>query len=177
MSHICTGTTPVLHVSTEPLPARLDIDLVSAAIGHCHNGSYPNYPVRETPDSSGFDLRAWISEPLTIEPGACHLVSSGLRIQPPEGYGAFLFPRSGLGHKHGLVLGNLTGVIDADYKGILHVSLYNRSSKPYTVQPLERIAQCVLLPVLTRYLLSHCVQLPEQQSIRGEGGFGSTGKQ
>ena len=132
-------------------------------------------PEYKTEHAAGLDLRACIDEPLTLEPGQCELVSSGLSIHiaNPELVGK-LFPRSGSGHKHGLVLGNLTGIIDADYTGPLMVSLWNRSNVPYTIEPGERIAQLVITPVIQadlNFVASH------EETARGEGGFGSTGKQ
>ena len=130
-------------------------------------------PSRATPGSAGLDLRACIDAPLVIEPGQTQLIATGLamHIGNPN-LAAMILPRSGLGHKHGIVLGNLVGLIDSDYQGPLMVSCWNRSAAAYTVQPMERIAQLVIVPV---------VQAEFQQvdsfdtTDRGEGGFGSTG--
>lgn len=133
--------------------------------------SLPSYA---TPGSAGLDLRAAIAEPLVIEPGATHLVPSGLAIHLDDpGYAAMILPRSGLGHKHGIVLGNLVGLIDSDYQGELRISTWNRGSQPYVLQPLERLAQLVVVPVLQVAL-----QVVDEfsPSGRGSGGFGSTGR-
>jgi len=130
-------------------------------------------PAYATPGSAGLDLRACIEAPLTVAPGQTVLVPTGLAIHIGNpGLAAMILPRSGLGHKHGLVLGNLVGLIDSDYQGPLMVSCWNRSTTAYTLQPLERLAQLVVVPV---------VQASFRQveafdgSQRGEGGFGSTG--
>lgn len=131
----------------------------------------PNYA---TSGSAGLDLRACIDEFLTIEPNATQLVSTGIAIhlENPK-VAAVILPRSGLGHKHGIVLGNLVGLIDSDYQGPLMVSCWNRSVNPYTIQPGERIAQLVIVPVLQ----AHFKIVDEfTASDRGEGGFGSSGK-
>jgi dUTP pyrophosphatase len=132
-------------------------------------------PAYATPGSAGLDLRACVDAPLTLEPGQTVLVSSGLAvfIQDP-GYVALIFPRSGLGHKQGLVLGNLTGVIDSDYQGPLMISLWNRSQTLCTVQPLDRVAQLLVVPV-TQATWRVVDEFPPTQ--RGEGGYGSTGHQ
>lgn len=129
-----------------------------------------------TVGSAGIDLRACIDEKLTIKPGECVLVPAGIaiHINDPQ-YVAFIYPRSGLGHKHGLVLGNLTGVIDSDYQGQIMVSAWNRNqnmSDSYTIRPMDRIAQLVFIPVLHPKFES--VESYEE-SERGDGGFGSTG--
>ena len=130
-------------------------------------------PAYATQGSAGLDLRACIDEPLLIEPGATHLIPTGLAIHvaDPE-YAAVILPRSGLGHKHGIVLGNLVGLIDSDYQGPLMVSAWNRSQTAYTLQPLERLAQLVIIPVVqTQFNLVDDFT----SSDRGTGGFGSTG--
>ena len=131
----------------------------------------PNYA---TPGSAGLDLRACLDQALTIEPGATHLVPTGLAIHVADpGYAAVILPRSGLGHKHGIVLGNLVGLIDSDYQGPLMVSAWNRSQVAYTLEPMERLAQLVVLPIAQ---VQFNVVDEFEQSNRGTGGFGSTGK-
>ncbi|GBG14477.1 dUTP pyrophosphatase [Novimethylophilus kurashikiensis] len=132
-------------------------------------------PTYANPGDAGMDLRACITEPLTIEPGDVVLVPTGLAIyiEDPTLVGLIL-PRSGLGHKQGLVLGNGTGVIDAPYQGQLQVSVWNRSKKAFTIQPLDRIAQYVVMPVVHVEL---AVVDEFEASARGEGGFGSSGHQ
>ena len=131
-------------------------------------------PTYATPGSAGLDLRACLDEALTIEPGATHLVPTGLAIHVADpGYAAVILPRSGLGHKHGIVLGNLVGLIDSDYQGPLMVSAWNRSQVAYTLQPMERLAQLVVLPIVQ---VQFNVVDEFEQSNRGTGGFGSTGK-
>jgi dUTP pyrophosphatase len=131
-------------------------------------------PTYATPGSAGLDLRACLDEALTIEPGATHLVPTGLAIHVANpGYAAVILPRSGLGHKHGIVLGNLVGLIDSDYQGPLMVSAWNRSQLAYTLEPMERLAQLVVLPIAQ---VQFNVVDEFEQSNRGTGGFGSTGK-
>lgn len=131
-------------------------------------------PTYATPGSAGLDLRACLDQALTIEPGATHLVPTGLAIHVADpGYAAVILPRSGLGHKHGIVLGNLVGLIDSDYQGPLMVSAWNRSQVAYTIQPMERLAQLVVLPIAQ---VQFNVVDEFEQSNRGTGGFGSTGK-
>jgi dUTP pyrophosphatase len=134
-------------------------------------GHLPQYA---TPGSAGLDLRACIDVPLLVEPGQAMLIPTGLAIHIGDpGLAAVLLPRSGLGHKHGLVLGNLVGLIDSDYQGPLMVSCWNRGSQAYTVQPLERVAQMVIVPVVQAAFR----RVDEfGASARGEGGFGSTGR-
>lgn len=131
-------------------------------------------PAYATPGSAGLDLRACLDAPLVLEPGQSALIPTGLSIHIGDpGLAAMLLPRSGLGHKHGIVLGNLVGLIDSDYQGPLMVSCWNRGQQTYTVQPLERIAQMVIVPVVQ----ARFRRVDEfQSSQRGEGGFGSTGK-
>jgi dUTP pyrophosphatase len=130
-------------------------------------------PAYATAGSAGLDLRACIDAPMVLEPGQSALIPTGLSIHIGDpGLAAMLLPRSGLGHKHGIVLGNLVGLIDSDYQGPLMVSCWNRGVATYTVQPLERIAQMVIVPVVQasfRRVESF------DASTRGEGGFGSTG--
>jgi len=131
-------------------------------------------PAYATPGSAGLDLRACLDAPMVIEPGQATLIPTGLSMHIGDpGLAAMLLPRSGLGHKHGIVLGNLVGLIDSDYQGPLMVSCWNRGREAFTVQPMERIAQMVIVPVVQaafRRVDSFAT------SDRGEGGFGSTGK-
>jgi dUTP pyrophosphatase len=130
-------------------------------------------PAYATPGSAGLDLRACLDAPLLLAPGAWELVPTGIAIHLADpGYAAMILPRSGLGHKHGIVLGNLVGLIDSDYQGQLMVSAWNRSSTAYTVQPMERIAQLVVVPVVQARF--NIVQ-DFEASTRGAGGYGSTG--
>ncbi|MGH8203103.1 MAG: dUTP diphosphatase [Steroidobacteraceae bacterium] len=130
-------------------------------------------PRRATWGSAGLDLRACIDAPLAIEPGKAELVPTGIAINLRDpGLAAVLLPRSGLGHKHGIVLGNLVGLIDSDYQGQVMVSVWNRGERAYTIQPGERIAQMVVVPVVQVEL--EVVEEFEATS-RGAGGFGSTG--
>ena len=130
-------------------------------------------PVYATPGSAGLDLRACLDAPLRIEPGQTVLIATGLAVHIADpALAAMILPRSGLGHKHGIVLGNLVGLIDSDYQGPLMVSCWNRGSTAYTVQPLERIAQMVIVPVVqASFRRVDAFGL----SQRGDGGFGSTG--
>lgn len=131
-------------------------------------------PAYATPGSAGLDLRACLSEPLTLQANAWQLVPTGMAIYLKDpGYAALILPRSGLGHKHGIVLGNLVGLIDSDYQGQLMVSAWNRSDTAFTIEPMERIAQLVIVPVLqARFNVVN----EFAASVRGEGGYGSTGK-
>jgi len=132
-------------------------------------------PAYGTPGSAGLDLRACIDAPLTIEPGQTVLVPTGLAIHIGDpGYAAMILPRSGLGHKNGIVLGNLVGLIDSDYQGQLMVSTWNRSAATFVLQPMDRLAQLVIVPVLQ---VGFNVVDEFASSDRGAGGFGSTGKQ
>jgi dUTP pyrophosphatase len=130
-------------------------------------------PAYATPGSAGLDLRACLDEPLCIEPGQAALIPTGLSIHVADpGLAAMLLPRSGLGHKHGIVLGNLVGLIDSDYQGPLMISCWNRGQAAYTVQPMERIAQMVIVPVVQ----ARFRRVDDfDTSARGAGGFGSTG--
>ena len=132
-------------------------------------------PAYATPGSAGLDLRACIDEAITIEPGQTILVPTGLAIHVGDpGYAAMILPRSGMGHKNGIVLGNLVGLIDSDYQGQLMVSTWNRSQAAFTLNPMERLAQLVIVPVLQ---VGFNVVEDFDASERGAGGFGSTGKQ
>jgi dUTP pyrophosphatase len=131
-------------------------------------------PGYATAGAAGLDLRACVDAPLTIEPGATHLVRTGIAIHLADpGYAALILPRSGLGHKHGIVLGNLVGLIDSDYQGELMVSTWNRGQAAFVLSPLERLAQLVIVPVVQA---SFQVVEAFDTSERGAGGFGSTGK-
>ncbi|WP_028884563.1 dUTP diphosphatase [Taylorella asinigenitalis] len=130
-------------------------------------------PKYATAGSAGLDLRACIDEPLTIEPGQTHLIPTGIAIHiaNPD-YAAMILPRSGLGHKHGIVLGNLVGLIDSDYQGQLMVSIWNRGTETFTLNPLDRMAQLVIVPVQQ---VEFNVVDSFEASDRASGGFGSTG--
>lgn len=131
-------------------------------------------PAYATPGSAGLDLRACIDEPLVIAPGQTSLVPTGLAIHLGDpGYAAVILPRSGLGHKHGVVLGNLVGLIDSDYQGQLMISTWNRGDTAFTLNPMERLAQMVIVPVVQAELN---IVDEFEESERGAGGFGSTGK-
>jgi len=146
---------------------RLDVKILDPRL----RDSLPHYA---TPGAAGLDLRACIGAPLTLVPGQTELVPSGIAIHLGDPrYAAVIVPRSGLGHKHGIVLGNLVGLIDSDYQGQIMVSVWNRGQASFTIQPLERVAQLVIVPVLQVEL-----NVVEEfaASDRGAGGFGSTGK-
>ena len=145
----------------------IDVRVLDARL----RGSLPHYA---TPGAAGLDLRACIAEPVILAPGQTELMPSGIAIHLADpGYAAVILPRSGLGHKHGIVLGNLVGLIDSDYQGQIMVSVWNRSRAGFTIQPLERIAQLVIVPVLQA---EFNVVEEFTASDRGAGGFGSTGK-
>jgi dUTP pyrophosphatase len=130
-------------------------------------------PRRATSGSAGLDLRACLDVPLTLEPGKSELVPTGIAIHLADpGLAAVLLPRSGLGHKHGIVLGNLVGLIDSDYQGEVKVSVWNRGERAYTIQPGDRIAQMVVVPVVQ---VDFDIVEDFEASARGAGGFGSTG--
>ncbi|MDD4880436.1 MAG: dUTP diphosphatase [Gallionellaceae bacterium] len=131
-------------------------------------------PHYATPGSAGLDLRACLDAAVVLNPGETQLIPTGLAIHLADsGYAAMILPRSGLGHKHGVVLGNLVGLIDSDYQGQLMVSLWNRGQSAFTIEPFERIAQMVIVPVVQAEFR---VVDEFGDSERGEGGFGSTGK-
>ena len=131
-------------------------------------------PAYATPGSAGLDLRACIDEALTLAPNAWQLIPTGMAIYLKDpAFAALILPRSGLGHKHGIVLGNLVGLIDSDYQGQLMVSAWNRSAVAFTMQPMERIAQLVIVPVVQAQFN---IVNEFKASQRGEGGYGSTGK-
>ena len=130
-------------------------------------------PAYATPGSAGLDLRACLNEPLELAAGAWQLLPTGLAMHLADpGYVALILPRSGLGHKHGIVLGNLVGLIDSDYQGQLMVSVWNRGPTPFVIEPMERIAQMVIMPVVQAHFRLVDEFAPSQ---RGEGGYGSTG--
>jgi dUTP pyrophosphatase len=132
-------------------------------------------PAYATPGSAGLDLRACIDAAIVIEPGATVLIPTGLAIHVADpGYAAMILPRSGMGHKNGIVLGNLVGLIDSDYQGQLMVSTWNRGQKAFTLEPMERLAQLIIVPVLQ---VGFNIVEEFDSSERGAGGFGSTGKQ
>jgi dUTP pyrophosphatase len=134
-------------------------------------GQLPGYA---TPGSAGLDLRACIGAPLALAPGQTELIPSGIAIHLADpGLAAVVLPRSGLGHKHGIVLGNLVGLIDSDYQGQIFVSTWNRGDAPFTINPMERLAQLVVVPVVQ---VGFNVVEDFDTSRRGAGGFGSTGK-
>jgi dUTP pyrophosphatase len=131
-------------------------------------------PAYATPGSAGLDLRACLDAPITLEPNGWQLVGTGIAIHLADpAFAALILPRSGLGHKHGIVLGNLVGLIDSDYQGELKISAWNRSDTPFVLQPMERLAQLVIVPVVQAQFR---VVTEFEASQRGEGGYGSTGK-
>ncbi|AAV81081.1 dUTP diphosphatase [Idiomarina sp. M1R2S28] len=131
-------------------------------------------PEYATQGSAGMDLRACLDQPLTIEPGQTQLIGTGIAMYIGDpNYAATILPRSGLGHKHGLVLGNLVGLIDSDYQGELKVSCWNRSNQAYTIEPGDRIAQLVILPVVQAQM---SIVEEFHETDRGEGGFGHSGR-
>ena len=145
----------------------IDLKVLDARMAEC-------LPAYATAGSAGLDLRACMEGPLVIEPGQAALIPTGIAIHiGAPGLAAMILPRSGLGHKHGIVLGNLVGLIDSDYQGPLMVSCWNRGQAAFTVQPMDRIAQLVIVPVVQ----ARFRQVQEfNASERGEGGFGSTGR-
>ncbi|PNK61335.1 dUTP diphosphatase [Psychrobacter sp. FDAARGOS_221] len=141
-------------------------------------GNDPNFPLptRATDGSAGIDLRACIDEPITIKAGETQLIGTGLAIYIADpNYAGIILPRSGLGHKHGIVLGNLVGLIDADYQGELMVSVWNRSDSDFVLNPAERMAQYMVVPVVRPEFA--IVEEFDEQSARGAGGFGHSGRQ
>ena len=146
---------------------KIDVRIIDPRL----QDNLPNYA---TPGSAGLDLRACLDAPLTLAANAWQLVPTGIAIylQDPR-FAALILPRSGLGHKHGIVLGNLVGLIDSDYQGQLMVSAWNRSNVPFTVEPMERIAQLMIVPVVQA---EFNIVTEFAATQRGEGGYGSTGK-
>lgn len=133
-----------------------------------------NPPHYATPGSAGLDLRACVQAPVTLQPGDTQLIPAGIAIHLADpGLAALILPRSGLGHKHGIVLGNLTGLIDSDYQGEIFVSTWNRGREAFTINPMDRLAQMIVVPVLQ---VAFNIVDQFEESHRGEGGFGSTGK-
>jgi dUTP pyrophosphatase len=159
---------------TEPTIApRLDCTIGMKILDPRLGAEFP-LPAAATAASAGIDLRAMIDAPLTLEPGASELIPSGIAIHIGDpGLCAMVLPRSGLGHKHGIVLGNLVGLIDADYQGPLMISCWNRSDAAFTIAPGERIAQLVIVPTVRA---TFAVVAEFAPSARGEGGFGSSGR-
>jgi dUTP pyrophosphatase len=146
---------------------KVDVKIIDARL-------HALMPAYATPGSAGLDLRACLEAPLVLAPNAWQLVPTGMALHLADpNFAALILPRSGLGHKHGIVLGNLVGLIDSDYQGQLMVSAWNRSPAPFTIEPMERIAQLVIVPVVQAQfnLVDSFVA-----SARGEGGYGSTGK-
>lgn len=149
------------------MPIQVDVKVLDERV----RAQMPEYA---TPGSAGLDLRACIDAPITLGPNEWQLVGTGLAMHLADpGYAALILPRSGLGHKHGIVLGNLVGLIDSDYQGELKVSAWNRSQVPYTIEPMERIAQLMIVPVAQA---TFQVVDAFEASARGTGGYGSTGK-
>lgn len=147
---------------------KIDVKILDARM----RDQLPQYA---TPGAAGLDLRACIDVAMVLNPGETQLVPTGLSIYIRDpGYAAMILPRSGLGHKHGIVLGNLVGLIDSDYQGPLMVSCWNRSQTAFTLAPMERLAQLVIVPVMQA---EFCAVDDFAASARGEGGFGSTGRQ
>lgn len=159
---------PVIKETTAP-STPIELKILDSRIGK----EFP-LPRYESSDAAGLDLRACVNEPLVIKPGETHLIPTGIAIHIGDPHmAAVILPRSGLGHKHGLVLGNLVGLIDADYQGPLMVSCWNRGDAAYTVNPGDRIAQLVFMPIVR----THFKMVEDfTASERGAGGFGSSGK-
>jgi dUTP pyrophosphatase len=152
---------------TATAPRRIDVKVLDARLRE----QLPRYA---TAGSAGLDLRACLEAPLTLKPGQTELIPAGIAIHLADpGLAAIILPRSGLGHKHGIVLGNLVGLIDSDYQGQIFVSTWNRGQAPFTVEPMERLAQLVIVPVVQ---VAFNVVDEFDASSRGSGGFGSTGR-
>lgn len=163
--------TPLSKVGHAETPLKVQVDAVMLRPDIYEEHGMPGY---KTTGSAGMDLRACIDEPITLEPNQVAMIPSGLKIHVANpDYAAILLPRSGLGANHGIVLGNLVGLIDSDYQGEMGMSIWNRSNEPYTIRPAERVAQMVVIKV-------EQIQLNWVESFeateRGDGGFGSTGK-
>jgi dUTP pyrophosphatase len=156
-----------LTIAFTAIKMHIDVKIIDPRLAN----QLPSYA---TPGSAGLDLRACLDTALTLAPNAWQLVPTGMAIYLRDpGYAALILPRSGLGHKHGIVLGNLVGLIDSDYQGQLMVSAWNRSATAFTIEPMERIAQLVIVPVVQAQF-NVVSEFPASQ--RGEGGYGSTGK-
>jgi dUTP pyrophosphatase len=150
---------------------KLDVRVLDPRLIDKNSHQLPQYA---TPGSAGLDLKACINAPMVLKPGDTNLVPSGIAIHIADaGYAALVLPRSGLGHKHGIVLGNLVGLIDSDYQGQIFVSVWNRGHSEFTIQPMERIAQLIVVPVVQ---IEFNIVEEFAASSRGDGGFGSTGK-
>ena len=146
---------------------KIDVKIIDPRLSN-------NLPEYATAGSAGLDLRACLLEPMTLQPNAWQLVPTGIAIYLADpGFAALILPRSGLGHKHGIVLGNLVGLIDSDYQGQLLVSAWNRSPTAFTIEPMERIAQLVIVPVVQ---VQFNIVAEFAVSQRGQGGYGSTGQ-
>ncbi|MBC7547851.1 MAG: dUTP diphosphatase [Polaromonas sp.] len=146
---------------------NIDIKILDSRMTH-------QLPCYATAGSAGLDLRACLDKPLTLQANACQLLPTGIAMHLKDpGFAAVILPRSGLGHKHGVVLGNLVGLIDSDYQGQLMISVWNRSDTPFTIEPMERVAQLMIVPVVQA-----CFTVVSEfaASLRGEAGYGSTGK-
>ncbi len=150
------------------MPLKIDLKVLDERIRE-------HLPKHATAGSAGMDLRALLDEPVTINPGETVLIHTGIAIHVADPrYAAVILPRSGLGHKKGIVLGNLVGLIDSDYQGELMISTWNRGSEPFVLEPFERLAQLVIIPVMqAEFNVVEAFDVSE----RGTGGFGSTGKQ
>jgi dUTP pyrophosphatase len=152
------------------MPPTVELKILDPRIGN--DIPSPDYA---TTGSAGMDLRACLKTPLDMQPGETHLIPTGIAIHIADaGFAALVLPRSGLGHKHGIVLGNLVGLIDSDYQGQLMVSCWNRGHDPFTIQVGERIAQLVIVPVVQAHF--KLVQEFAVSSVRGSGGFGHSGR-
>ena len=148
---------------------QIDVKILDSRLGD----EFP-LPGYATPGSASMDLRACLDKPLKLEPGQTELIPSGIALHISDpGLAATILPRSGLGHKHGIVLGNLVGLIDSDYQGQIFISCWNRGNQSFTIEPGERVAQLVILPVVQATLN---IVNEFDESERGEGGFGHTGK-
>jgi len=168
MKSIMSASDP--NTASIPAARRVQVQILDPRIGT--EFPLPNYA---TPGSAGLDLRACVDEPWTLEPGQTRLIPTGIAIHLDDpGLAAMILPRSGLGHKHGVVLGNLVGLIDSDYQGQLMVSCWNRGQETFVINPGERIAQMVIVPVIQAQFE---VVESFSASERGQGGFGSTGRQ
>jgi dUTP pyrophosphatase len=172
-------TTKLTHLEAEGMPIQKDemttnsVPIQMKILDPRLGNQFP-LPRYETPDAAGLDLRACLEQSLTIEPGQTQLIPTGIAIYIADPHiAAVIIPRSGLGHKHGLVLGNLVGLIDADYQGPLMVSCWNRSQTAYTILPGDRIAQLVFLPIIRTHFN---VVTDFTTTQRGTGGFGHSGK-